>query len=76
MFLDLDKSYHTYCEQGWEDLVCENTKHPFWIELQKKNLKHPTEHLPNFYEFKHNLDVVDSNIIGFAEWKRENVHIL
>ena len=37
MFLDLDKSYHTYCEQGWEDLVCENTKHPFWIELQKKS---------------------------------------
>ena len=66
MFLDLDKSYHTYCEQRREDLVCENTKHPFWIGVTEKNLKHPTEHLPNFYEFKHNLDVVDSNMIGFA----------
>ena len=24
------------------------------------------EHIPNFYEFKHNKDVVDSNRVGFA----------
>ena len=36
LFLDLDKSYHTYCEQGWERLVCENTKHPFWIGVTEK----------------------------------------
>ena len=66
VFLDLKHSYHTYAEESWEDTMCENIKHPIWIGVDEKKLKHPMKHIPNFYEFKHNLDVVDSNTIGYA----------
>ncbi len=66
MVLGLDKSYHTYCEESWEDKLCEVAKHPIWIGVGEKKLKHPIEHIPNFYEFKNNLDVSDSNTIGFT----------
>ena len=43
-------------------------KNPFWIGLSMPKWgQHATiEHIPNFYEFKHNKDVVDSNQVGFA----------
>jgi len=66
MVLNLDKSYHTYCEESWEDTLSEKAKHSVWIGVTEKELKHPNTHIPNFYEFKHNLDVNDSNKIGYA----------
>jgi len=66
MVLNLDKSYHTYCEESWEDTLSEKAKHSVWIGVTEKKLKHPNTHIPNFYEFKHNLDVNDSNQIGYA----------
>ena len=66
VYLDLDKSFHTYCEESWEDSICKAAKHPFWIGVGEKELTQPTEHIPNFYEFKYNYDVNDSNMIGFA----------
>ena len=63
MMLDLDKSFHFHMVPDWEKQIIEYAKHPFWIGLsQWKDL----EHIPNFYEFKHNKDVVDSNKVGYA----------
>ena len=66
MVLDLDRSLHTLMEQTWEDELCEVATHPIWIGVEESKLKYPTEHLPNYYEFKNNLDVTDSNRIGYA----------
>ena len=67
--LDLEKSFHFHMEQEWEDTIVEKAKYPFWIGINKPKLKGNHEHLlhiPNFYEFKHNKDVVDNNKVGFA----------
>lgn len=66
MVLDLDRSFHTLMEQAWEDEICKLATHPVWIGAEKSKLDYPTEHIPNYYEFKHNLDVSDSNQIGYA----------
>ena len=67
--LGLDKGFHFYMEPRWENDIKSYAKNPFWIGINdpKWNVKH--DHLltiPNFYEFKHNKDVVDSNQVGFA----------
>ena len=69
LVLDLEKSFHFHMEQAWEDTIVEKAKYPFWIGIDKPKLKNNYDHLlhiPNFYEFKHNKDVVDNNIVGFA----------
>ena len=67
--LDLEKSFHFYVEPKWENDIKSYAKYPFWIGNNdpKWNVHH--DHLltiPNFYEFKHNKDVVDNNKVGFA----------
>ena len=64
--LDVKTSYHFHMVEHWEKDICEIAKHPFWIGVTDKKLDVPTEWIPNYYEFKHNLDVNDSNEIGFA----------
>ena len=67
--LGLDKGFHFYMEPRWENEIKSYAKYPFWIGINdpKWNVEH--DHLitiPNFYEFKHNKDVVDSNRVGYA----------
>jgi hypothetical protein len=53
----------------WEDDIVKLAKYPFWIGIDKPDLENKHDHLlhiPNFYEFKHNLDVTDNNKVGFA----------
>ena len=63
MILNLDKSFHFHMTPDWEKEIINYAKHPFWIGLSEWG---DIEHIPNFYEFKHNKDVVDSNRVGFA----------
>ena len=63
MILNLDKSFHFHMTPDWEKEIIIYAKHPFWIGLSEWG---DIEHIPNFYEFKHNKDVVDSNRVGFA----------
>ena len=67
--LGLDKGFHFYMQPKWENDIKSYAKYPFWIGINdpKWNVEH--DHLitiPNFYEFKHNKDVVDSNRVGYA----------
>ena len=67
--LGLDKGFHFYMEPRWENEIKSYAKYPFWIGINDPKWKVKHEHLitiPNFYEFKHNKDVVDSNKVGFA----------
>ena len=68
LFLGLEKHFHFHMEPKWEQEVVEMAKHPFWIGVDKPTLKNQPDkilHIPNYYEFKHNLDVIDNNRIGF-----------
>ena len=41
----------------------------FWIGIEPPKLENQPKkllHIPNFYEFKHNLEANDSNTVGFA----------
>ncbi len=66
MVLNLEHAFHFHMERKWENELCEISKNPFWVGLNPGKLKHSTQHIPNFYEFKHNKDVTESNKIGFA----------
>ncbi len=61
--LNLDKSFHFNMTPDWEKQIIKYAKHPFWIGLSEWG---NMQHIPNFYEFKHNKDVVDNNRVGFA----------
>ena len=67
--LQLKYSRHFYMDPRWEDDIVKLSKYPFWIGIDKPDLENKHDHLlhiPNFYEFKHNLDVTDNNKVGFA----------
>tara|TARA_B110001454_G_scaffold219068_1_gene249736 strand:+ start:3144 stop:4214 length:1071 start_codon:yes stop_codon:yes gene_type:complete len=67
--LGLKDSLHFSMEPSWEAEIVNYAKYPFWIGIDPPKLKKQNEqllHIPNFYEFKHNLDVTDNNIVGFA----------
>ena len=67
--LGLKNSLHFYMDPSWEDEIVKLTKYPFWIGIDPPDLENKHDHLlhiPNFYEFKHNLDATDSNKVGFA----------
>jgi len=67
--LGLEHSRHFYMDPRWEDEIVKLSKYPFWIGIDSPDLENHHDHLlhiPNFYEFKHNLDVTDNNKVGFA----------
>jgi len=67
--LGLEHSRHFYMDPRWEDEIVKLSKYPFWIGIDSPDLENQHDHLlhiPNFYEFKHNLDVTDNNKVGFA----------
>ena len=67
--LGLKHSRHFFMDPRWEDDIVKIAKYPFWIGIDPPDLENHHDHLlhiPNFYEFKHNLEVTDNNKVGFA----------
>ena len=64
--LNLNKSFHFHMVPEWEREIIDYAKNPFWIGLNEATFNDKLQHIPNFYNFKHNRDVVDSNKVGFA----------
>ena len=68
--------WHPFINSEWENKVNEHSKYNIWVgvyDILTKNVN-----IPNFYEFKNNLDLSDSNNIGFASRceGRKNPHYL
>ena len=55
---------HPYMDSKWEKSINDVSKHSIWVGLY--NLLIENKNIPNFYEFKHNLELSDSNKIGFT----------
>ena len=56
---------HPYIDSSWERKVNEKSKYNIWVglyDILPKNIN-----IPNFYEFKYNLDLTDSNVVGFTK---------
>jgi len=73
---DVPVSDHPFHDSKWEKDMVGYAKHNIWIGLF--NIIHKNTNIPNFYEFKHNLDLSKSNKIGFAARceGRKNPHFL
>ena len=73
---DAPVSDHPYHDSKWENDVVEYSKYNIWIGLY--DIIHKNINIPNFYEFKHNLPLSNSNKIGFAARceGRKNPHFL
>ena len=68
--------WHPYIDSSWERKVNEKSKYNIWVglyDILPKNIN-----IPNFYEFKYNLDLSDSNVVGFTARceGRKNPHYL
>ena len=57
-------SWHPYLDSRWEKQVNDWSKNSIWVGLYEILFKN--DNIPNFYEFKQNLSLNDSNTLGFA----------
>lgn len=68
--LGLNTSFNFAMSPDWESRIVDIAKKSFWIGIEKPTLATSKNdevlHIPNFYEFQHNLDVTDNNKVGFA----------
>jgi hypothetical protein len=68
--LGLKTSFNFAMSPNWESEIVGYAKKPFWIGVDKPKLHESINdkvlHIPNFYEFTRNYDVIDSNQVGFA----------
>jgi hypothetical protein len=66
--LNLDPLKHYAASEDWEQKVNNWAKHKIWIGINKTPLhdKFDMIDIPNFYEFKYNKELVDSDVVGFA----------
>jgi len=73
---DSSFGHHPYIDSTWEHDVNEWAKESIWIGLF--TIPYKNKNIPNFYEFKHNLPLSDSNSLGFAARSegRKNPHFL
>ncbi len=73
---DASLGWHPYLSSEWEKEVNEWSKHTIWVGLF--DILFPNKNIPNFYEFKHNLPLSESNTLGFASRceGRKNPHYL
>jgi hypothetical protein len=73
---DTPISDHPYHDSKWEKDVVGYSKHNIWIGLY--DILYKTTNIPNFYEFKHNKPLSNSNKLGFAARceGRKNPHFL
>ena len=61
---DVMLSWHPYLDSSWEKQVNDWSKNSIWVGLYEILFKN--DNIPNFYEFKQNLSLNDSNTLGFA----------
>ncbi len=73
---DASLGWHPYLSSDWEKEVNEWSTHTIWVGLF--DILFPNKNIPNFYEFKHNLPLSESNTLGFASRceGRKNPHYL
>ena len=73
---DASLGWHPYLSSEWEKEVNEWSTHTIWVGLYDILFKN--KNIPNFYEFKWDLPLSESNTIGFASRceGRKNPHYL
>ncbi len=73
---DVPIGWHPYLSSEWESDVIEYSNHNIWVGLY--DILHKNVKIPNFYEFKLELPLSESNKIGFAARSegRKNPHYL
>jgi hypothetical protein len=73
---DVPIGWHPYLSSEWESDVIEYSNHNIWVGLY--DILHKNVKIPNFYEFKLDLPLSESNKIGFAARSegRKNPHYL
>jgi len=73
---DASLGWHPYLDSSWEKEINEWATHSIWIGLF--DILFENTNIPNFYEFKQNLPLSESNTIGFASRceGRKNPHYL
>jgi len=66
--LNLPKLKHYSAETKWEHQVTEWADKVVWIGLDKTPIHDKADviDIPNYYEFQHNLNCNDSDVVGFA----------
>lgn len=76
VFTDASLGWHPYLSSEWEKEVNDWSNHTIWVGLY--DILFENKNIPNFYEFKWNLPLSDSNTIGFASRceGRKNPHYL
>lgn len=75
-FTDASLGWHPFIDSSWEQQVSEWAKTNIWIGLYK--IPYKNTNIINFYEFKYNLPLSESNNIGFTARceGRKNPHYL
>ena len=73
---DSSFGHHPYIDSTWEIDVNTWARKSIWIGLY--DIKYENQNIPNFYEFKHNKPLSESNKLGFAARSegRKNPHFL
>lgn len=73
---DVPIGWHPYLSSEWESDVINSSKYNIWVGLYE--ILHKNTNIPNFYEFKLDLPLSESNKIGFAARSegRKNPHYL
>ena len=73
---DASLAWHPYLDSSWEKQINEWAKHSIWVGVY--DILFENKNIPNFYEFKHNLPLSESNTLGFASRceGRKNPHYL
>jgi len=73
---DASLGWHPYLSSEWEKEVNEWSKHTIWVGLY--DILFQNKNIPNFYEFKWDLPLSESNTIGFTSRceGRKNPHYL
>lgn len=73
---DASLGWHPYLDSSWEQQINEWAKHSIWVGLY--DILIPNKRITNFYEFKHNKPLSESNKLGFAARceGRKNPHYL
>ena len=68
--------WHPYIDSSWEERVNKHSTHNIWIGVY--DILTENTNIPNFYEFKHNLPLSESNNLGFTARceGRKNPHYL
>lgn len=73
---DASLGWHPYLDSSWEKQINEWAEHAIWVGLY--DILIPNKRITNFYEFKHNKPLSESNKLGFAARceGRKNPHYL